>query len=180
MTKLTGQIEQMLLEAVRICGTYEPNEVIGHFEENLTKAQYATVFNFLEWCDHHDVTFGRGNIQAVYAEFYTAHAAVIQKRSQITAFTSVQNLLAQARAELDRVDWTKAQVADVQLGKSLVALEASIADATARIATVSYEAIGILKKQEQGTLAEFGKAAQVAKTDKAAAVAIVAAIVANL
>ena len=58
--------------AVQCEGTYNPDEVIPHFFEELTHRQHEKIEQFLTWCHKNNKKFGWGNYEEVYTEFYNA------------------------------------------------------------------------------------------------------------
>lgn len=67
--QLTELERYMILDAVKTDGTYNPAEIMFHFEESLTQDAYKKIYDFLKWVDNHKKKFGRANIESVYAEY---------------------------------------------------------------------------------------------------------------
>ena len=68
--KKLGQRNYLLIsEAVKCCGTFDPNEILPMFEERLYVDQYNEVVDFLTWVHESGKTFGSGNYEQVFAEY---------------------------------------------------------------------------------------------------------------
>ena len=69
--KLSFHLYCLISEGVKTHGSYDPNEILYIFEENLTSAEYNTVVPFLSWVsqDSKNRCFGSGNYESRYQEF---------------------------------------------------------------------------------------------------------------
>ncbi len=54
---------------VKICGTYNPDEIFCYFEEQLYVDEATEIYDFLKWCHDNDKHFGHGNYEERFAEF---------------------------------------------------------------------------------------------------------------
>lgn len=60
----------LISSAVKITGTFDPEQTLPHMEEYLTQEEHLQVNMFLTWCHGNNVAFGSGNYEEVYAQFY--------------------------------------------------------------------------------------------------------------
>lgn len=66
---LSKKVELMIREAVSSIGSYDPEETLFMFEENLTLDEAHDVNAFLSWVHSNHLHFGHGNLQEVYRRF---------------------------------------------------------------------------------------------------------------
>ena len=66
---MNKKCQTLMLNALTNSGSYDPEDCMYQIEENLTAAEYKTVSSFLAWCHHNGKTFGRGNLDQVFAEY---------------------------------------------------------------------------------------------------------------
>jgi len=72
MRTMTATMKYALLEGPKICGSYEPEEVLGSFEEGMTAKEYEDAENFLAWIVFKNYTYGHGNLQDRWDEFLSS------------------------------------------------------------------------------------------------------------
>lgn len=56
-------IKHLLIDAIKIVGTYDPDVVMVYIGENLTRAEYKRVYDFLSWVHRTNHRFGTGNFE---------------------------------------------------------------------------------------------------------------------
>lgn len=66
---MTGEMYDNLLEAAKVCGTYDPEEILPYIEEGLTQSEYEVMESFFTWLHDNKKTFG-WNLVSVFGEFY--------------------------------------------------------------------------------------------------------------
>jgi len=59
----------MLMQAIRITGTYDPDVTLSVFFDDLTSKEYSTLYDFLNWVHSTNKRFGTGNFREVYEEW---------------------------------------------------------------------------------------------------------------
>lgn len=59
----------MLSNAVKVSGTYNPEENMYQFEETLSVEECNIVFAFLDWLHKNNLAFGSGNYEERVSEF---------------------------------------------------------------------------------------------------------------
>jgi hypothetical protein len=59
----------MLQGALKSSGTYDPDQVLGRIEEQLTLADYRELHAFLGWVHRNDKQFGRDTYNERFAEW---------------------------------------------------------------------------------------------------------------
>ena len=69
MKTLSSRLYGLIAEGVKMTGTYDPDETLPAFEEQLTIAECAEITGFLRWCHENGKAFGHGNYQERFAEF---------------------------------------------------------------------------------------------------------------
>lgn len=69
MNKLGKRNYELISQGVGMIGTYNPDDIMFIFEEQLLTTQYDTIYNFLKWCHINQKTFGRGNYEERFKEF---------------------------------------------------------------------------------------------------------------
>lgn len=62
----------LISSAVRMEGTYDPDEILYLFEESLYIKEAPSVIKFLTWVHKNNKTFGSGNYEEVFLEFLKA------------------------------------------------------------------------------------------------------------
>lgn len=69
MKKLGNRNYKLIKSGVQAHGTYDPDEIMYFFEEELYVDEYDEVYDFLEWVHENDKPFGGGNYEEVFFEF---------------------------------------------------------------------------------------------------------------
>ncbi len=69
MKYISRHLYELLHNALRHAGTYEPEIVLSYVEEQLTAKEHGTLFPFLLWCHENGKTFGRGNYDERFKEW---------------------------------------------------------------------------------------------------------------
>lgn len=67
--QLSERLQSLIHRGVKTFGTYDPEEVIVLFEEELTLDELEAAKGFLGWVHENGKTFGRGNINKVWREY---------------------------------------------------------------------------------------------------------------
>jgi roadblock/LC7 domain-containing protein len=62
-------LKYLIIDGVQRAGTYNPEDVLLHIEENLTLKQYQLAEKFLQWVHDNGKKFGHGTIDARFSEF---------------------------------------------------------------------------------------------------------------
>ena len=60
----------MIIDAIKCSGTYDPDEIMCAFEERLTHDQYQKIYPFLKWVHEKNQGFGKANYQAVFDTYW--------------------------------------------------------------------------------------------------------------
>lgn len=58
-----------ILDAAKMCGSFEPNQNMVFYEENLYLGEVKEVEDFLTWMHRNGKTMGYGNYRQVYKEY---------------------------------------------------------------------------------------------------------------
>ncbi len=66
---LDSKLAAWIIHGAKTAGTCEPMKCLALYEELMTRDEYQTAQEFLQWCDQYGRAFGQGNIQAVYQEY---------------------------------------------------------------------------------------------------------------
>lgn len=66
---MNRHLYNIIADAVKTWGTYDPDKIMGMFEEQLTRQECHTIYGFLGWVHKNNKTFGHGNYQDVFKEF---------------------------------------------------------------------------------------------------------------
>ena len=74
MNKLGRRNYVLIANAVNTVGTYDPNEILYLFEEDLYTHEYREIIAFLKWCHENQKHFGFGNYEERFYEFKRAQA----------------------------------------------------------------------------------------------------------
>jgi len=69
MKKLGVRNYQRIKQRVSHLGTYNPNEILVMFEEDLYVKDVEEIYNFLNWVDNNEKYFGSGNYEQAFKEF---------------------------------------------------------------------------------------------------------------
>jgi len=69
MNKLGDRNYSLISAAVKTVGSYDPDEILYLFEEQLYVDDYDEVVEFLRWVHKKGKTFGHGNYEEVFTEF---------------------------------------------------------------------------------------------------------------
>ena len=64
-----SHLYSVVSRACKACGTYDPEELMPYFEEEVTNEEYDKSYAFLKWCYDENKPFGHSNYEEVYAEF---------------------------------------------------------------------------------------------------------------
>lgn len=64
-----GKVDGLLLGAVKMAGTYDPDEVLVYIEESLTGEEFDASHAFLKWVQDNGREFGRGNFWDIWAQW---------------------------------------------------------------------------------------------------------------
>jgi len=64
----------MIKMSVKVCGSFNPAEVLPYIEEELTGKEYSIIESFLTWVHAEGLAFGSGNYEKVYKAFLAAHS----------------------------------------------------------------------------------------------------------
>lgn len=67
-TGLSSILELLLIEGVKSCGSFNPQDVLNVVGENLTLQEHGNAYRFLQWIVDNKRTFGY-NIKSVWAEW---------------------------------------------------------------------------------------------------------------
>jgi hypothetical protein len=59
----------LLLIGVKAAGSYDPEAVLPHIEERLTREGSGLAEAFLRWCCENERSFGHANLETRYQEF---------------------------------------------------------------------------------------------------------------
>jgi len=73
MNKLGKRNYLLVSSGVKIEGSFNPEEIMCYFEEQLYVDQYDEIYGFLNWCHRNDKRFGSGNYEEVFAEYKAWH-----------------------------------------------------------------------------------------------------------
>jgi hypothetical protein len=69
MKKLGARNYALISRGIKIHGTYDPNEILYIFEEQLYVHQIKEIIAFLKWVHDNDKNFGSGTYEQVFAEW---------------------------------------------------------------------------------------------------------------
>ena len=69
MKRLSQRNYELISEGAKMLGTLNPQEIFPVFEERLYIKDTQAIWDFLEWCNKYNKTFGWGNYQEVFAEY---------------------------------------------------------------------------------------------------------------
>lgn len=69
MKNLSQANYYLIKNAVNTEGTFNPDEIMYLFEEQLTSDQYDDIYSFLSWVDTNNKPFGSGNYKTVYKQY---------------------------------------------------------------------------------------------------------------
>jgi len=69
MKKLGERNYLILSNEIKICGTFDPREVLIGCEETLKCSEIEEIHKFLQWVHSNGMSFGRKNYEEVFAEF---------------------------------------------------------------------------------------------------------------
>ena len=69
MDRLGDRNYALISRGVKTFGSYDPNEIIDYFAEELYIHEYDEIQDFLQWCHDNDKPFGHGNYEQRFAEF---------------------------------------------------------------------------------------------------------------
>jgi hypothetical protein len=69
MKRLGRHRYALIAQACKACGTYDPDVIMGMFEEHLTLGEASLIRAFLGWCHDMGKTFGHGNYEERWAEW---------------------------------------------------------------------------------------------------------------
>lgn len=69
MNKLGERNYMLIRSGVSAMGTYDPDEILYYFEEELHIDEIDEIETFLKWCHDRDRAFGSGNYEQVFNEF---------------------------------------------------------------------------------------------------------------
>ena len=72
MNKLGIRNYTLISQAVKSVGTFNPDEILFIFEEELYADEAIEIEAFLKWCHAIDKMFGSGNYEKCFYEFQTA------------------------------------------------------------------------------------------------------------
>lgn len=67
--RLSDKLWTLIDEAVHICGSYDPIEVLSRIEERLTWDELKIVKGFLTYVHDNNLAFGHGNYQQRFKEY---------------------------------------------------------------------------------------------------------------
>jgi hypothetical protein len=67
--KLSRHLFSCISRGAKTHGTYDPDEILYLFEEELTLDECTLVVHFLNWLHENQKGMGHGNRDAVYAEY---------------------------------------------------------------------------------------------------------------
>jgi hypothetical protein len=71
MRKLGIRNYTLISRGVKTHGTYNPNEILYLFEEQLYCHQVQEIISFLKWVHENDKGFGSGNYEDIFKEWRT-------------------------------------------------------------------------------------------------------------
>lgn len=63
------RLYSLVSNAVKIFGTYDPEEIFSAFEEQLREDEALSLYGFLSWCHACDKTFGSENYAERFEEY---------------------------------------------------------------------------------------------------------------
>lgn len=69
MLRITEPMRTLILQAVKMAGTYDPDEALPAIEEQLTSEQAGIVRDFLSWVHDAGLRFGHGNIDERFEQW---------------------------------------------------------------------------------------------------------------
>lgn len=69
MDKLGEGNYALISRGVKTVGTYNPDEILFMFEEDLYTDEYEEIIDFLKWCHENNKGFGHGNYEERFSEF---------------------------------------------------------------------------------------------------------------
>jgi hypothetical protein len=72
MKQLSQRLYTLISKAVNIEGTFNPDEILYLFEEDLTSKEYAVVVPFLKWCHENNKGFGKSNYNERFQEYLSS------------------------------------------------------------------------------------------------------------
>lgn len=72
MKKLNRFHKHILIDAVKTTGSYNPDDSMFIFEENITPNEYYVLRCFLSFIHENKLGFGSGNIDSRFEEFKSA------------------------------------------------------------------------------------------------------------
>ena len=79
MKKLGERNYILISSGVKMCGSYDPDEIFAAFEEELLCSQVDEIYEFLKWVHETGKKFGSGNYEQVFAEYRAACDEVVRK-----------------------------------------------------------------------------------------------------
>ena len=69
MKKLGNRNYTLISMGVNTCGTFNPDEILGIFEEELYADEVNEIYKFLQWVHKNNLRFGRGNYEEMFTRF---------------------------------------------------------------------------------------------------------------
>jgi len=75
MRKLGRANYILISRGVKTYGTFNPDEIMFLFEEELYVDEYDTIYDFLMWCHVEGKGFGHGNYEERFSEFLLTEKA---------------------------------------------------------------------------------------------------------
>ena len=69
MKNLNERNYLLISSGVKMCGTFDPDEIFPVFEEQLYCHEVDEIYEFLKWCHENNKKFGSGNYNKVFKEY---------------------------------------------------------------------------------------------------------------
>jgi len=79
MRKLGEKNYALISQGLNITGSYDPNETMFIFEEQLYTSEASEVREFMHWCHDNNKSFGSGNYEERFSEFLKSKGIVFKK-----------------------------------------------------------------------------------------------------
>ena len=70
--KLGRRLYELIKSGVSMMGTFDPDEIMYIFEEDLTPNEHKRIKGFLSWVHKNNKKYGSGNYEEVYSEYLEA------------------------------------------------------------------------------------------------------------
>lgn len=112
-SEMPRHLSILILDAVKTMGSYDPNEILFIFEENLTFEEHEHISGFLEWVHATNKGFGRANIDTVWSAYWEQKGIV---ETQVDSGDKEPCLEVEEIAANIKVDVTHPDGSEIELG----------------------------------------------------------------